>query len=193
MGLPTILAAASVVVAFGDSITEGFGVSRGQDYPSQLERALAAKGIKVRMVNAGVSGDTTNNALDRLSSVISAKPDLVILEFGGNDGLRGLSPDLTRKNLSELIVRLRKAGARVLLVGMTLPKNYGSAYLKKFEQTYKDLAAQHKVTLVPVAPAEVLGGAKGLMQNDGIHPTAAGYQKFVAYLLPFIEKELRTR
>ncbi len=184
---------ASVVVAFGDSITEGYGVAPGDDYPAQLERALGARGLKVRVVNAGVSGDTTNNALDRVASVVAAKPALVILEFGGNDGLRGLSLNLTRKNLSELIARIQAAGARVSLIGMTLPKNYGSGYLGKFEQIYKDLAGQHKVTLIPLAPAAVLGGGKGLMQADGIHPTAAGYKQFVAYLLPFVEKELRER
>ena len=186
--------AAPVVVAFGDSITEGYGVARGEDYPAQLERALRARGRRVTMINAGVSGDTTNNALDRVGSVIASKPSLVIVEFGGNDGLRGLPPSATRKNLSEIIVRLQQAGARVALVGMTLPKNYGSGYLAKFEQLYKDLAAQHKITLIPVGPAEVLGSAggskQGLMQTDGIHPTGAGYAKFVAYLRPFIEKEL---
>ena len=188
-----LLAAASVIVAFGDSITEGYGVARGQDYPAQLERALAARGVKVKIVNAGVSGDTTNNALDRLASVIAVKPALVLVEFGGNDGLRGFPPEVTRKNLSELIVRLQKGGSRVALIGMTLPKNYGSGYLKKFERVYTDLAAEHKVTLIPVTPAAVLGGAKGLMQSDGIHPTAAGYKQFVTYLLPFVEKEIRTR
>jgi acyl-CoA thioesterase-1 len=180
-----------VVVAFGDSITEGYGVTPGQDYPSQLERALAARGVKVKMVNAGVSGDTTNTALDRVASVIAARPSLVLLEFGGNDGLRGFPLDLTRKNLSELIVRLQKAGARVAILGMTLPKNYGSGYLTKFEQLFKDLAAQYKVTLIPVSGAAVHGGAQGLMQADGIHPTAAGYKQLVTFLLPFVEKEIR--
>jgi len=193
MGVSALLAATAVVVAFGDSITEGYGVARGQDFPAQLERALTAKGVNVKIVNAGVSGDTTNNALDRVASIIAAKPSLVLIEFGGNDGLRGFPPEVTRKNLSELIVRLQKAGARVALIGMTLPKNYGSGYLRKFEQVYKDLAAEHKVTLIPVAPAAVLGGATGLMQPDGIHPTAAGYKQFVSYLLPFVEKEIRTR
>ena len=194
MGLSEFLLAATVVVAFGDSITEGYGVERGQDFPAQLERALLAKGFKVRIVNAGVSGDTTNNALDRVASVITAKPKLVLVEFGGNDGLRGMPPDVTRKNLSELIVRLQKAGARVALIGMTLPKNYGSGYLTRFEQVYSDLAAQHKVTLIPVSKAAVApGDMKGLMQADGIHPTGAGYKQFVTFLLPFIEKEIRAR
>ena len=185
-------AAPPVVVAFGDSITEGYGVERGQDYPAQLERALAAKGVKIKMVNAGVSGDTTNNALDRVAAVIAAKPALVILEFGGNDGLRGLPPSATRKNLSELIVRLQKSGARVALVGMTLPKNYGSGYLTKFEATFTGLAAEHRVTLIDVRGAALLGGdAKGLMQADGIHPTGAGYRRFVTFLQPFVEKEIQ--
>src|SRR5262245_10489774 len=110
MGVSMLMATAAVVVAFGDSITEGYGLARGEDYPAQLERALTAKGLRVKVVNAGVSGDTTNNALDRVATVIAAKPSLVILEFGGNDGLRGLPPEVTRKNLSELIVRLQNAG-----------------------------------------------------------------------------------
>ena len=193
MGLSVLLAASAVVVAFGDSITEGYGVQRIDAYPAQLERALTAKGISAKVVNAGVSGDTTNNALDRVDSVIAAKPSLVILEFGGNDGLRGFPPDLTKKNLGEVIARLQKAGARVSLVGMTLPKNYGSAYLTRFEQLFKDLAAQYKITLIPVGAAAILGDGKNLMQPDGIHPTAAGYKQFVTFLLPFVEKELRAR
>lgn len=193
MGVSALLVASAVVVAFGDSITEGYGVARGEDYPAQLERALASRGVKVKVVNAGVSGDTTNNALDRVDSVISAKPSLVLLEFGGNDGLRGLPLDSTRKNLSELIVRLQKAGTRVALIGMTLPKNYGSGYLTRFEQLFKDVAAQHKITLIPVGAAAVQGSTTGLMQPDGIHPTGAGYKQLVTYLLPFVEKEIRIR
>lgn len=180
-----------VVAAFGDSITEGYGVAPGQDYPSQLARALTARGRPVKMVNAGVSGDTTSNALDRVASVIASRPALVLLEFGGNDGLRGFPLDVTRKNLGELIARLQEAGVRVALLGMTLPKNYGSGYLTKFEQLFKDLAAQHKITLIPVSAVAVQGSVKGLMQPDGIHPTAAGYRQFVTFLLPFVEKEIQ--
>ena len=192
LGTVAQAATPAVVVAFGDSITEGYGVERGGDYPAQLERALAAKGVKVKMVNAGVSGDTTNNALDRVATVIAAKPSLVILEFGGNDGLRGLPPAATRKNLSEVIVRLQQAGARVALIGMTLPRNYGSGYLTKFEAIFTGLAAEHKITLIDVRGAALQGGdVKGLMQADGIHPTGAGYQRFVTFLLPFVEKEIQ--
>lgn len=182
---------APTVVAFGDSITEGYGVERNDAYPAQLERALAARGLRVKMINAGVSADTTGNALDRLSAVIAAKPRLVLVEFGGNDGLRGLPLDTTRRNLSEIVQRLQKSGARVALIGMTLPGNYGAVFVARFEKLYQEVAAQYKITLIPVRRAAVLGTGKGLMQPDGIHPTAAGYAQFVRYLLPLVEKEVR--
>lgn len=178
------------IVAFGDSITEGFGVAPQSSYPAQLERALQARGFKGKVVNAGVSGDTTNNGLDRLPRVLAIQPHVVILELGGNDGLRGLPVASTQKNLDEMIAAFRKQGARVLLVGMTLPSNYGAAYVAQFEKVYTDLAAKHKIRLVSARSAAVLGGP-GLMQQDGIHPTAAGYTKFVDYLLPFVEQEMR--
>lgn len=190
-GLALAAAAAPVLVAFGDSITEGYGVDRTQSYPAQLERALAAKGFRWRVVNAGVSGDTSGNALDRVASVIAAKPGLVLVEFGGNDGLRGLPVEVTRRNLDELITRLKQNGSRVALVGMTLPKNYGPAYVARFEEVYAGLAAKHRVTLIPVKGAAVAGGGPALMQPDGIHPTAAGYTRLVSFLLPFVEKEIR--
>lgn len=186
-----IAAPAPVLVAFGDSITEGYGVDRAASYPAQLERALAAKGINWKVVNAGVSGDTTGNALDRVASVIAAKPRLVLVEFGGNDGLRGFPHEVTRKNLDELIGRLLKAGSRVALIGMTLPKNYGGTYVGKFEEVFAALAAKHRITLISVKGAAVAGGGPGLMQPDGIHPTGAGYARLVSYLLPFVEKEIR--
>jgi len=179
------------IVAFGDSITEGFGVAPESSYPALLERRLRARGYGWKVINAGVSGDTTNNGLDRLARVLTLRPALVILEFGGNDGLRGLPVAATRRNLDEMISAFRKQGARVLLVGMTLPGNYGAAYLAEFEKIYADLARKHRIRLVSARAAGILG-SPGLMQRDGIHPTAAGYAKFVEYLLPFVEQEMRS-
>jgi acyl-CoA thioesterase-1 len=197
IGMAVMLTAAyadgrPVLAAFGDSITEGFGVEAGLTYPAQLQRALEARGLRWRVVNAGVSGDTTGNALDRLPQVIAQKPRVVILEIGGNDGLRGLPVTATRANLDELITGLKKAGATVLLVGMTLPANYGGGYIRQFEQLYRELAARHGVRLVDVAKAGV-AGVPGMMQRDGIHPTAAGYRQLVKYLLPFVEEAIRGR
>jgi acyl-CoA thioesterase-1 len=181
-----------VLIAFGDSITEGFGVPAPDTYPSQLQRALDARGHHWHVINAGVSGDTTGNALDRLPQVIAQKPKMVILEIGGNDGLRGLPLTTTRSNLDELITALKKTGATVLLIGMTLPANYGGGYIRQFEKLYHELAAKHDIKLVDVAKAGVAGVA-GMMQRDGIHPTANGYRQLVKYLLPFVEQAIRGR
>ena len=174
------------IVAFGDSITDGFGVPKGSAYPEQLQRMLDAKGKRWRVVNAGVSGDTTSNALDRMPGVLELKPKLVIVEIGGNDGLRGLPLEMTRKNLDEMIGKLRGAGARVLLVGMTLPANYGREYVTRFERMYEEVASKHRVTLAPASKA----GMGGLMQPDGLHPTPPGHRRLAEFLLPYVEKEL---
>jgi len=178
------------IVTFGDSITEGYGVSKGHTYPDYLQSALNARGFLCKVVNAGVSGDTTGNALDRLPSILALNSKLVILEFGGNDGLRGTPVSSTRRNLEELIKRLQTGGSRVILVGMTLPLNYGPDFVGQFEKMYADLGVKFKVTVVNAKDAGV-AGAPGLMQPDGIHPTGVGYKKLVEYLLPAVERELK--
>jgi acyl-CoA thioesterase-1 len=125
-----------------------------------------------------------------MAQVIALRPRAVILEIGGNDGLRGLPVTQSRRNLEELVGGLRKSGVRVLLVGMTLPRNYGPAYVAQFEQMYDEIAKKHRVPLAPVKSAKIAGGP-GLMQPDGIHPTGAGYRKLVEFLLPYVEKLLR--
>src|SRR5690242_182475 len=118
-----------VIVAFGDSLTAGYGVEPGKSYPDFLQRRLDTAGYRYHVVNLGVSGDTTTDGIQRLPEVLAAKPELVILEFGGNDGLRGLPVSTTRANLTQMIQSLQKSGIRILLAGMTLPRNYGSAYI----------------------------------------------------------------
>jgi len=161
------------IVAFGDSLTAGFGAEPGQSYPDFLQKDLDERGAKYRIVNDGVSGDTTTDGLERVQTVIALKPAIVIVEFGGNDGLRGLPVSTTRDNLDQIIVALRKAGAKVVLAGMTLPPNYGPDYIHSFEGVYKDLAKQYRLPLIPFLLIGV-GGHADLMQRDGIHPTGEG-------------------
>ncbi|MEZ5354517.1 MAG: arylesterase [Bryobacteraceae bacterium] len=178
------------IVTFGDSITEGYGVPLKDAYPARLADALASRGIRANIVNAGVSGDTSGNALDRLPQVIALAPSLVILEIGGNDGLRGLPTAATRRNIDLILGGLGKAGIRVVLVGMTLPANYGKVFVRQFEQIYEELAASHKVRLASLATAGI-ANAPGMMQRDGIHPTALGHRRLAEFLLPHVTALLR--
>jgi acyl-CoA thioesterase-1 len=178
------------IVAFGDSLTAGHGVEPGQSYPDCLQRLIDAKKLPYQVINAGLSGDTTSGGLVRLEGVIGYKPRVVILEFGGNDGLRGLPLDTTRANLEEMIVKLKAAGAEVVLAGMTLPPNYGPEYIAKFEQIYRDLAKTHKLTLIPFL-LEGVGGVEKYMQPDGLHPNAAGCARVAAMVMRYLEPLLR--
>jgi acyl-CoA thioesterase-1 len=161
------------VVAFGDSLSAGFGADPGKSYPDFLQKEIDARGYQYHVVNAGVSGDTTTDGLERAGTVAALKPAIVIVEFGGNDGLRGLPVGTTRANLEQIIVAMQKAGAKVVLAGMTLPPNYGPDYIRSFEGVYRDLASQYRVPLLPFLLRGV-GGHPDLMQRDGIHPTAEG-------------------
>ncbi len=162
-----------IVVAFGDSLSAGFGADPGKSYPDFLQKELDRRGARYRVVNAGISGDTTTDGLERVETVTALKPAIVILEFGGNDGLRGLPVSTTRANLDQMIAALQKAGAKILLAGMTLPPNYGPDYIHSFEAVYKDLAKHYGLALIPFLLRGV-GGNPALMQRDGIHPTADG-------------------
>ena len=159
-----------VIVAFGDSLTAGFGAEPGNSYPDFLQKDLDAAGLKWRVVNMGVSGDTTTDAVSRLNEVLAERPRIVIVEFGGNDGLRGLPIETTRVNLEEIVSTVEKAGARVVLAGMTLPPNYGPEYIRSFEQIYRDLDAHHKVVRIPFL-LEGVATKPELMQRDRLHPT----------------------
>lgn len=165
------------IAAFGDSLSEGFGAPPGQSYPDFLQKELDRAGYRYKVVNLGISGDTTTGGLNRLGAVIDLKPDIVILELGGNDGLRGVPIASTRENLDEMTGRLTGRGIRVVMAGMSLPPNYGARYIQEFERTYRDLAVKHKATLIPFLLSgivEKLRTRPGLMQRDGIHPTAEG-------------------
>jgi acyl-CoA thioesterase-1 len=175
-----------VIAAFGDSLSAGYGAETGKSYPDYLQKLIAARGYRYRVVNAGVSGDTTSDGLVRMTGVLALKPEVVILELGGNDGLRGLPVASTRANLEQMIVASQKAGARVVLAGMTLPRNYGPDYIRSFERVYTDLAKQYKLTLIPFLLQDVALVTPSLMQRDGIHPTAEGNEKVAATVFRYL-------
>ena len=177
------------IAAFGDSLSEGFGVEPGQSFPDDIQRLLDKAGYKYQVVNMGVSGNTTTDGVERLPSVLSLKPAVVLLEFGGNDGLRGLPVVSTKANLALMTDALQKAGAKVVLAGMTLPRNYGADYIHSFEQVYLDVAKQYKVPLIPFL-LDGVGGHPDLMQADGIHPTAEGARIVAKTVMPFLEPVL---
>ena len=179
-----------VLVAFGDSLTAGFGAEPGKSYPDYLQKDLDQKNYPWRVVNMGVSGDTSTDGLARLGEVIAQKPGIVILELGANDGLRGIPVDRMRDNLEQMIAALQKAGARVALAGMTLPPNYGPDYIRSFETTYRDLAKRYGLTIIPFLLQGVAGN-RSLMQQDGLHPTAEGNRLVARNVLTAVEPLLR--
>ena len=179
-----------IILAFGDSLTAGSGLPPGSGYPEMLQVELDKQGYQYRVVNAGVGGDTTGGGLSRLRSGLDLHPEIVILELGGNDGLRGLPMDSMQENLEEMIVAFQKGGARVILAGMTLPRNFGPDYIGAFEQVYPTLASKHKVTLIPFF-LEGAAGKPELNLEDGIHPNVAGYRYVTANVLKYLEPMLK--
>jgi acyl-CoA thioesterase-1 len=180
----------SAIVCFGDSITAGFGLDAGQSFPDLLQVDLNRHALRYRVANLGVSGDTTQDGLARLPMALAEKPAIVILELGGNDGLRGIPIAITQANLAQMIEAFQGAGARVVLAGMSLPPNYGPAFIKKFEAVYRDLAAKYHVTLIPFL-LEGVGAHDEFMQRDGIHPNAAGARKVEALVMKAVTPLLK--
>lgn len=164
----------NILVVFGDSLAAGFGLDPGQSFPDDLQKKLDAQGYPWHVVNLGISGDTTEGGAARMDSATSLKPRIVILELGGNDGLRGLPLAVTRRNLETMIETFQHAGARVVLAGMTLPPNYGQEYIVRFEKIYKELAARYHLVFIPFLLSDILTSDLHYLQRDGIHPTAAG-------------------
>jgi len=163
-----------VILAFGDSLTAGLGVQPGAAYPARLQRKLDTLGSKYRVVNMGISGDTTAGGRARMKSALQQKPSIVILELGANDGLRGLPVSQMQINLEQMIQDFQKAGAKVVLAGMTLPRNYGDAYVKSFEDVFRGLAQKYDLHLIPFFLEGVAGDPKYTLP-DLIHPNADGY------------------
>jgi acyl-CoA thioesterase-1 len=183
-------AAEPVIVALGDSLTAGFGLLPDEAYPVWLEQRLRREGYAYRVVNAGVSGDTTAGGLRRVDWVLRSQPSIVIVALGANDGLRHQSVTAMRDNLVEIVRRLRAAETAVLLVGMRVPPNYGAEYGRAFAAVFSDVARATGVPLVPFLLDGVAGEAR-LNQPDGIHPTAEGQRIIADRLWPHLKPLLR--
>jgi acyl-CoA thioesterase-1 len=174
------------IVAMGDSLTAGLGLAEQEAYPAQLARRLSTAGHRFKVVNAGVSGETSSGALSRAEWVIaSLQPDIVILETGANDGLRGIDPSLLEANLNRLITIFKARRIEVVLAGMQMLPNLGPDYTQAFKAIYPRVAQQHQITLIPFF-LEGVAGRGDLNQPDGIHPTAAGYTRIVETVYPFV-------
>ena len=178
------------IVALGDSLTAGFGLSRPDAFPAKLEKALQAKGVSVTIENAGVSGDTTSGGLARLDWSVPDGTDAVILELGANDALRGLDPKGARTALETIVKRLKARNIAVLLAGMYAPRNLGPDYAKAFDAIYPELAATYDLVLYPFFLEGIAGDRAGLNLPDGLHPTAAGVDVIVKNILPKVEELL---
>jgi len=180
-------ALADTLLVVGDSISAALGLETSQGWVALLEQRLAERGLTYRVVNASVSGDTSAGGLVRLPALLGRHtPELVIIELGGNDGLRGQPPGQLQQNLAAMIDQSRLRGARVLLLGMQLPPNYGVRYTQAFSRVYATLAEEKQVALVPFF-LEGVGGVPGMMQADGIHPTASAQPRMLDNLWPTLE------
>lgn len=179
--LPPIMGPEKRILAVGDSLFAGFGLNSGESYPSRLEAALRAQGVNARVTNAGVSGDTSAAGAQRFGFVMDSqkvKPDLIIIEFGGNDLLRALPPAETRKNIEAMLAEAKKRGLNVVLMGMLTPPNLGSEFRAQFEAIYPELAKKYGATLVPFF-LDGLVGKPELIQDDHVHPNVKGVEEVV--------------
>ena len=161
------------IVCFGDSITAGYGLEPEGSYPADMQRDLNTAGYHYRVLNMGISGETTKDGLLRVQHVLDHKPDVVVVEFGGNDGLRGLPIADAQQNLAAIVTALRRGGTRVLLAGISLPPQYGTEYVAQFNAMYPAVARQTKVPLLPFLYKNVYD-VPGDIQDDGVHPTLEG-------------------
>lgn len=178
-----------VIVAFGDSLSAGYGLVEADSFPVRLEAALRADGLDTRVINSGVSGDTTAGGRARLDWSLPEQVDLVIVELGANDGLRGIDPAETEANLDAILRTLASRNIRVLFTGMLAPPNLGREYAAAFDALFPKLAARHDVVFYPFF-LEGVAAERSLNQPDGIHPNAAGVDRIVMRLLPFVRRAL---
>jgi acyl-CoA thioesterase I len=174
-----------LLVCFGDSLTAGAGTDPGQSYPDYLQADLDKAHYHYRVDNEGVSGNTTKDGVERLPEILALHPAVVVVEFGGNDGLRGLRIEDTRANLDEIVATLKKAGIKVALAGITLPPDYGQDYIDKFNETYRLLAQKYHVPMLPFLLKDVYG-VPGMMQGDRTHATARGNQVVARNVMPLV-------
>jgi acyl-CoA thioesterase I len=180
-----------VLVCFGDSLTAGLGTGPGQSYPDYLQGDLDKLGYHYRVDNEGISGNTTKDGVERLPEILALHPQVAVVEFGGNDGLRGLRIEDTRANLDTIMKTLKNAGIKVALAGITLPPDYGEDYIQQFDDTYAVLAKKYHVPMLPFLLKDVYG-VPGMMQRDQTHATAKGNvivaQNVVPLVLPLLNK-----
>jgi acyl-CoA thioesterase I len=179
-----------VIVCFGDSLTAGHGAASGHAYPDYLQHDLDSQGYPYHVVNKGIDGNTTKDGVDRLKDVLAVHPQIVVVEFGGNDGLRGLPIAITRQNLDQIVSTLLKAGVKVVLAGITLPPNYGPDYIQQFNDTYSLLARKYNVPSIPFLLKDVYG-VPGSMQEDGIHATEKGNEQVARNVFQALKPMLR--
>jgi acyl-CoA thioesterase-1 len=182
-----------VILFLGDSITAGYGLDLAQAYPALIQEKIDAKGWRFKVVNAGQSGDTSAGGLNRIDWLLRNRVDVLVLELGGNDGLRGLPVENTRKNLQAIIDRTRAKypGAKIVIAGMKVPPNMGREYGGQFEAIYPALAKKNQASLIPFV-LEGVGGERQLNLPDGIHPTAKGHQRVAANVWKVLEPVLRS-
>jgi acyl-CoA thioesterase I len=176
-----------VIVAVGDSLTAGFGVKEEDNYPSLLQQRLEAEGLHYRVINSGVSGETSSGTFSRLNWILSSlRPDIVILETGANDGLRGVDPSLTRKNIAKIVASLQEKKIVTILAGMQMVGNLGIDYTDQFHQLYLDVATESGVIFMPFF-LEGVAAEPALNNDDGIHPNRQGYGIIVGNLFPYVK------
>ncbi|GFO53727.1 arylesterase [Geomonas sp. Red276] len=184
--------AEGTIVAVGDSLTAGYGVKEDEAYPAQLERKLQAAGYHWKVVNAGISGETSSGTLSRVNWILKLKPDIVILETGANDGLRGIDPALAKRNIDRIVTELQAQGVEVVLAGMQMLTNMGTGYTNSFVRIYPEVAREHHLILVPFFLTGVAGDAS-LNISDGIHPTANGYKIVTETVYPYTVKAIERK
>ncbi|HBA86622.1 MAG TPA: arylesterase [Geobacter sp.] len=185
-------ASQGTIVAVGDSLTAGYGVPETEAYPAQLEKMLRQAGYDWRVVNAGISGETSSGTLARIDWILQLKPDIVILETGANDGLRGIDPELTRGNIEKIVSKLQQNGTVVVLAGMKMLANMGPVYTSKFSAIYPKVAKELDLILVPFF-LEKVAGEESLNQSDGIHPTGNGYTIVTENLYPYLLQAMKMK
>jgi acyl-CoA thioesterase I len=183
---------AGIIVAMGDSLTAGYGVAIEESYPASLEKKLRAAGHPYQVINAGVSGETSSGALSRLEWVLTMKPDIVILETGANDGLRGIDPQVAEDNIRKMLTTLRERGITVVLAGMRMVRNLGPGYVARFNDIYPKLAGESDVIFMPFF-LEGVAMVRQLNLEDGLHPNPAGYGKIVENLFPYVVRAIEKR
>ncbi|MCP4157941.1 MAG: arylesterase, partial [bacterium] len=174
-----------IIAAVGDSLSEGLGVAEEFAYPALLEKKLQSRGYHYRVINAGVSGETSSGTLARIEWVLTLNPDIVILVIGANDGFRGIDPELIKTNIITIVRALKEKEVTVLLGGMEMVQNLGKEYITAFEKNYQLVAREENIGLIPFFLTGVVANPK-LNQADGIHPTAEGYGVVVEHIFPFV-------